>query len=129
MTPVENLKVGHWVAIVDCKVRRRQEFPIDGRPWQVASISLPFVCLADGQYMFSLDVRSYDLQRLTTHYVKRIIDTSQCPHSPEHPTEPASRGLCPLCGTKLAEVLSGGMWMFTCRQCGFRGAQPKMAKT
>lgn len=71
-TPIENLKRGDYVAIVDCKSEAAKKILINwtGEPLRIKNFSLPFVAVENfSGKVFGVDVRMYDLQKLSRGYV------------------------------------------------------------
>lgn len=105
MTPFENLRVGSWVAIIATNPREpqviqqgplmmmKQQEPlawesVDGRPYQIQAISLPFMALycPVNQHVFPIDYRRCELQLLEENYV-RIFKTATMDQRGLHPVE------------------------------------------
>lgn len=74
-TPIENLRIGHYVAIVGIKGKiKKHVTPVwSGEPFRIENFSLPFVAVKNFRgEVFALDVRQYDLQRLRRSYVNTM---------------------------------------------------------
>lgn len=71
-TPIENLRIGHYVAIVGIKGKiKKHVAPVwSGEPFRIENFSLPFVAVKNFRgEVFALDARQYDFQRLSRGYV------------------------------------------------------------
>lgn len=127
MTPVDDLEVGMWVAVVDCEdepqqvdfnpfhmfEQRRSRPQFSGLPLRVLAISLPFVCVSVDGSPQSLDIRRIRLQRVSKEYCEAMMGKSAL----------LSRGKCPECGTSLSEGPDGVLMYWIggtpsyCRKC------------
>ncbi len=86
-THVENLEVGDWITIVKDRLEgeedainffgmptgRKTQPSYSGKPCQVVGISLPFLALRTGNEVMGLDIRRYEVQRLSLEYVRAFI--------------------------------------------------------
>lgn len=142
MTPIDDLHVGQWIAIVEDKVEPKigifgyahQRNVVSGQPLQIIAISLPFLAVTDGQMRFAIDVREMAVKKLHRKYVEvmkgRWIDEE---HSREgvaeiHESRPntSTEGMCPYCGDRLIQRLGEDRaWYLFCRECGFQGSRGK----
>ncbi len=71
-TPIESLRPGNYVAIVGIKGKIAKCITpvLSGEPFRVEKFSLPFVAVKNfSGEVFALDVRQYDLQKLSRGYV------------------------------------------------------------
>lgn len=115
MTPVDDLNVGDHVAVVGFKGRShcRQCGDYSGTPHQITAISLPFIALNDGNEVQSIDIRVWELKRLSIDYVavfkgeatRQIVDPYACPR----------------CGDRYCEKLVKRKWRWFCRTCHYDG--------
>lgn len=129
MTPLDDLRPGMWVALVTCKKDQQLTFPgvrrslwvepediqFDGFPWKIISISLPFLCVEGRGRRTAIDVRDWEVKKLTRQYAKAMLGV-------EHRSGTASAelptGHCPRCGTKLIQRRIGeGQWIPVCPEC------------
>jgi hypothetical protein len=145
MTPVDDLQVGQWIAIVGAKdaepefslfgmCRPKSRDVVTGQPLKIVAMSLPFVAVTDGYRRFPIDVREIQVKKLDPKYVK-AMKAKQSEWEPDgfavpEPEKPKSEstgrhGLCPMCGDRLIQRKSDGDWFLACRQCGFQGTLPK----
>jgi hypothetical protein len=101
MTPIDSLKVGDWVAIVGRadKPREPKWLVSGGRPWCIAAISLPFIAGRCAGQVVSIDVRFWNLQKVTTRYAMLIQEAlvNTGPVAAPAPSEPCD---CPNCRTR-----------------------------
>lgn len=148
MTAVDDLKVGQWIALT--YVENPQVFmffggqpmanhpQVDGVPLEVMAISLPFVCVSNGRFRFSIDVRRCRFQRVSRRYVDLMFNMEgltingiaavedDLAEVPVEEVESNPRA-CPMCGERMVERLDPDTrdWFVACRQCGFQGTIPK----
>ncbi len=143
---VDDLSVGQWVAVEkdlssdedsDASpfwfVPHRQESKVDGMPLRIVAISLPFLCVTNGQHRFVLDSREVRLCRLSPQFVRAMTSTQRAVGVDgsfvisERPTKAAKpdppERACPVCGDRLIERYCEGVWNLACRQCGFMGGR------
>lgn len=73
LSPTE-IRVGSYVVIHDVRagsVYAPKTMPsFDGKPYEIAAISLPFVLLADGFRRFAVDIRAFELMQVGNDYVR-----------------------------------------------------------
>ena len=126
MTPIDSLKVGHWVAVVRDKtipegLPPEVKISYSGQPVNIVAVSLPFLAVFDGEKIDAIDVREYEVQRVSNRYVKAMLmkppESSQ--DGPEGKTDPNA---CPRCGERLVQRLtqrkeSQGEWRAFCANC------------
>ena len=145
----DDFNVGMWVAIErDNAVEtvadnpfwfpNRRESKVDGMPLRIVAISLPFVCVTNGNHRFVLDTREVQLCRLTPQFVKALTSTrrllgndgvsfSITDRSTKPPKVEQHERACPICQDRLIERYSAGVWNLVCRQCGFCGGHGAMS--
>src|SRR5688572_19986213 len=122
MTPVDDLKDGMFVAICGHKIReseyrspflfewtgpvvepRQPDF--DGRPLEILAVCLPFLCVTDGKKRFAIDVRKWDVQRISRRYAEQMqaSETEGAKRFKKRPKkkEKPDPGTCPRCGGRL----------------------------
>lgn len=150
MTPIDSLYVGNWIAITRVVPEEREYSmfmpwafnsndnhpPVDGRPLRILAISLPFICVTDGRYKFSLNVRRCEVQKLHRTYVRQMfgalvsyagVAACELDEDEEDEDTPDDKtGCCPVCGGHLIQLLHEGsnVWMLACKECGFQGGRP-----
>ena len=146
MTPVDDLRVGQWIAVVDQKkdegeqgffwmTRSRTKKLVTGQPLKIVAMSLPFIAVTDGFRRFPVDVREATVRKLDAKYVRAMkanqkdweLDASFAVAEPGKPKGESKgrHGLCPMCGDRLIQRKSDGDWFLACRECGFEGTLPK----
>lgn len=136
MTPVDDLNVGDWIAVVDQLVDPEpSQSPwemitancrptYDGSPWRIKAISLPFIAVTDGKRNCALDVRRWAVQRVSKKYAdsmygkpavkKKRVRVVVEEHNPQADE-------CPKCRQRLVQRLifenGEGHWREMCRSC------------
>lgn len=145
MTPIDDLHVGQWIAVVgekkeepDCNpfslFRPSKRDMVTGQPLQIVALSLPFIAVTDGHRRFPLDVREVEVKKLHRKYVQSMKARQKdwepegfAVPEPEKAKEESTgkHGLCPMCGDRLIQRKSQGDWFLACRECGFEGTLPK----
>jgi hypothetical protein len=142
MTPPDDLKPGMCVALVRIKEEdaapqspffflgeeRSATKRLDGRPLEILAINLPFVAVTDGRRRFAIDLRQYDVQKLSRAYVQSFWDDDAASTKPGRQRRKAKRNekpdpsYCQRCGERLIQLLiPGAGWQIVCRQCGMNG--------
>jgi hypothetical protein len=147
MTPVDDLKPGMFVAIVDredsapepsgftmvysgfgeTSYSRHSSPSSDGQPLEIIAMSLPFICVTDGKRRFAIDVRTTYLKKLDPRYVKAMTEeqreaeftATRKRKKRESAEHDSSR--CSRCGGRLVQRLvkpGSGEWLDFCPQCG-----------
>jgi hypothetical protein len=146
-TPVDDLQVGQWVAIVSsheeehdhspwAMFRSRPKEQVTGQPLKIVAMSLPFLAVTDGYRRFPIDVREVQVKKLDPKYVKAMkakqrdyepVGNSFAVPEPDKPKAESSgkHGLCPMCQSRLIKRKTDGDWFLACRECGFQGTLPK----
>lgn len=128
MTPVENLKIGNFVAVVRSRgtearaeeMWSRPQVRYDGEPLEVQAISLPFMAVSnsDGD-IFSLDMRDVEVQKLNHRYVAWMQEATGRMEFRESSGRPESHDGCPRCGGMLRQRLTADrQWRNICSECG-----------
>lgn len=89
MTPVDDLHVGQWIAVVGHVEQEEADDPwsqmfggrrkaiFDGKPLKILAISLPFICVTDGYNRAGLDMREVRVKKLSKSYVEAMSLRSQ----------------------------------------------------
>lgn len=140
MTPIDSLKVGDFITIVarkqaaevDCWGNRR-EYKFDGIPVEVMEISLPFIAIANHDHIGTVDVRLWEVQRVTKKYAELFLAedreraTQTTFQKKKHKKPKPDKSLCFRCGSKIIQKLSKEReWRCVCCDCGFDfGLAPK----
>jgi len=137
MTPIDDLKVGDYVAVVNSKAPCRTDFfgndrphEYDGKPFRIQAISLPFLALEWGEHVLSLDVRAHEVQKVSWRYAKALTPNGSQEAVLTTPRKKKRRkrdkSLCPRCGERLIQRLTTGVlmkniWVLVCSNddCGF----------
>ena len=121
MTPVDDLNVGDTVAVINNKYHHRKCGDFSGRPWVVVAISLPFLALHDGAEVQSLDVRAWDVKKVSTQYAQAMTGTLETVVVPAV-IDPYT---CLQCGDRYCErmytVKKKNQWRWWCRTCHHDG--------
>lgn len=127
MTPVDDLNVGDTVAVVGHKAQHRRCGDFSGRPWVVLAISLPFLALHDGEEIQSLDVRAWDVKKVTIQYAQAMRGTLETVEVPAV----IDLYCCPQCGDRYCErmytIKKKNQWRWWCRTCHHDGGPAKLA--
>jgi predicted RNA-binding Zn-ribbon protein involved in translation (DUF1610 family) len=139
MTPLDDVKPGMYVAVAGSRsieaapdysmglfgVAIAKSSHYGGEPLEVLAVSLPFVCVTDGNKRYALDVRDVDLQKLDRKYVREMTANLSRPDSIQERirkrTSKADPSECPRCGHKCVQRLTkpgSGQWDLHCPQCG-----------
>ena len=124
-TPVDDLKVGDFITAVkhrDCDGRH----DYNGRPVRIEAINLPFILGFDGDSLVSVDVREWELLKLTDRrYVRMAWGGCNKSKAEEHRApDPDNTGhpRCIRCGTRLRKQFSvKKKWRMVCPTCGWTG--------
>ena len=139
----DDFKVGRWYAIESENampyqeemspfgVVRRASSCVDGMPFVITAISLPFLAVSDGRRSYSLDSREYKLIRLSPQYVRELRRYKGAQrHSGEVVQEAVPmEGHCPLCTARIRQMYGGeSIWRLACPECKFVGEVPKTRK-
>lgn len=144
MTPPDDLKVGMMVAVVNRKTDEEPDFPwglsrrkkdsFTGIPLEIKAISLPFICVTDGEDTHGLDMREWDVKKLGPRYVKMMtkIEGEAAPEFTHEKKERERRRKrrrrdprdCPRCGDRLIQIMKIGNWTVVCKTCGYEGENP-----
>lgn len=132
MTSQDDLYVGQLVAVTGHRerfqstpwsepVERESRESVDGWPLRIIAISLPFICVDDGEDRFPLDLRQVMVQRVSKRYAEMVREGVRG----KLPESTSVQGDCPVCGGGLSHVMSESdmQWTYTCRECGFRGVR------
>lgn len=130
MTQIDDLSVGMWVAITGLKFEPPESpfgpthHGFDGKPAQITAISLPFLCVYDGQRYGTIDVRAYELQKVNARYVKEMAKMFAQPKRKRRQKQaPVESMACPQCKTTMQKnVVQAGPLQFIalmCPSCGF----------
>lgn len=132
MTPVDDLKVGQYVAIFNEKEPEfipegfavfSRESAVTGEPLLIKAISLPFMAVMDTSgSMVPVDLRQYSVKRLKYTYVKAFESLMQYPDDEDGEEvvledEPRKRICCPVCTERMVECRDKHGWKFSCRNC------------
>jgi len=150
MTPADDLKPGRWVAITRCKNTSTVVTPfgesqmgdkyeqVTGQPLKLKAVSLPFICVSDGTYVFPVDLRQFDVKVLSSKYAKILSNISRQPDgnvvvlesTKDMKALPDNTGyrICPFCHSQaVVERMTENdrTWRLVCRECGFNGELPK----
>src|SRR5688572_19997051 len=122
MTPVDDLRRGDWVAVVGCNMDRPRDWfgnekPVafDGLPLRILAISLPFLCVDCQGKTLSLDVRAWDVKKVSRHYARAMSGVA--PKQPRRRRARPQKGHCPRCGERLCERLDATtnfIWRHLC---------------
>lgn len=135
MTQVDDLKIGMCVVLVGCKTHmvdawgREIEPDYNGWPVEILEISLPFLCVTDGQRNFAIDVRRWEVIQVTKRYVECMrasavetvqkftkTKTSRRYKKKPHPND------CPRCGCRMRQKSKGqGEYRWFCPDCDYEG--------
>lgn len=149
-TPIDDLHVGQWIAVVESAEHETDFNPfsmfaptprskVTGQPLKIVAISLPFLAVSDGHRRFPIDVREVQVKKLHKKYVECLKARQAIEERPNSgptfavaETEKAAEkkpegkfGLCPVCGDRLIQRKSTGDWHLACRECGFEGGYGK----
>lgn len=148
-TPIDALKVGDWIALVDLIAEQptntfgfRVEAEFNGLPYKIIAIDLPFILVHGMPGKCAIDTRRFQVKRMSREYVKaafrdcdRLRDTRRAVKPPafaqprrkrEKPQEPDPRD-CPRCGERMVqrqskeEITGDVIWRYKCNYCGFDG--------
>lgn len=132
MTPVDDLKVGGYVAVVGVKDNDQPEpfgfftprpKAFDGLPVQITAISLPFVAVKDARgNIGAFDVRTFDLQIVSRRYAEAMQLAK--PKRRRKRKEKPDPQWCVRCGGRLLQRLSKDSkfaWHVVCPECGWDG--------
>ena len=156
----ENLHVNQWVVVTDyvgddadiltayvSSGREESRPSIDGSPLQIRAMSWPFLCLSNGLYRFSLDVRTTRFCVAHPTYVRMMrgqghdddddpywlikvghIEEEEEDEDPEPQKRQSRKNICPVCEGPLK--LKGRAYEpmpLVCEECGFRGSRGEEA--
>lgn len=131
MTAIDDLKVGMWIAVTKLHHEQCESFwghrPVayGGEPLRVLAVSLPFICVHDGEKAISLDCRIIEVQKLTPKYVRAMRLIQQAPpQRAKRKRRKRDPMLCPRCRCgrliQRATTQSGEVvWDLYCTQCGY----------
>ena len=137
MTPIENLKRGHFIAVVSDKHSKpddesmwfyRSKPDMNGHPLEILSICLPFISVQDANgTVSSIDVRRWGVRRLSKRYVYSMLPAcktrlaTSIPTKRKHKQKPGPND-CPRCSTRMIQRRKEGLnehWQRVCRNCGY----------
>lgn len=132
-TPVDDLKVGQFVAVVGCRCDPPKDWtgtPVEptynGIPWEIVSVSLPFLCVSFGGKTIALDTRVLDFQRVSRHYFDSMKGAKSPPTHKARKSRRRERpdpARCVRCGERLRQTMSrttNFVWRVVCPNCGLR---------
>jgi predicted RNA-binding Zn-ribbon protein involved in translation (DUF1610 family) len=146
MTAPDDLKPGIFVALVGYKrehtVQRGfllldvgpDQVHYDGRPLEILETSLPFLAVTDGRKTFAVDLREWDVKRVSKRYAQAMWPEKEGQRQGRGPgrrrqrisrQEPVETHTCPRCGTRMVERLSLSTipdqhgWFLVCPQCDY----------
>ena len=145
MTPPDDLRPGQYIALVRAKdddapvspfdffgPPKRSTDRIDGRPLEILAISLPFLCVTDGRRRFGIDLRQYDVKRVTRQYAEHLWperrqEVRQFKGKRRERKEKPDGSYCQRCGSRLIQAydIRNRVWRIACRDCGFDGGEVK----
>ena len=129
LTPVDDLNVGDTVAVVGHKAAHKRCGDFSGHPWVVMAISLPFIALHDGNEVQSLDVRAWDVKKISKDYAHAMSGSLETVSIPPAIAE----DVCPNCGDRYCERLvevgkrKRRQWNWYCRTCHHDGGSAAKA--
>lgn len=133
MTPVDDLKIGQWIAVCSerdgntfCETPSKTGNSFSGEPVKILAISLPFLCvwLPQQKCVDTIDVRRQGVVKLNKTYVFKmslprvdfrglVIENKSCNKS------------CPACGDMLLQEMAATNETelhYYCQACGFTGS-------
>lgn len=128
MTAIDDLKVGMWIAVTKLHYSQCEwgHGPVayGGEPLRILAISLPFLCVHDGEKVISLDCRIVEVQKLTPQYVRAMRQVQVRPPQVRRKRRKRDPMLCPRCRCgrliQRATTQSGEVvWDLYCTQCGY----------
>lgn len=76
---VDDMKVGHWVVVVEkitVDERFAMTYTLNGRPWEILAINLPFIAVLSGDCLTSFDVREYRFERCNRRYAEIMLQAA-----------------------------------------------------
>jgi len=132
MTPIDDLRVGQWIAVCSDRMTKGREryASFTGEPCEIVAISLPFIAVwiprpGRGD---TIDVRRYGVVRLDRKYVRVMLQMplEDSPKDEDH-EEQEQESLCPICGHKLSQRMvagDGDELALHCSECGFGWHMP-----
>jgi hypothetical protein len=104
MTPVDDLKEGQWITVVGnrhldaqdddddsgapfnpfdfTRPSRRQKPSYSGAPVKIVAISLPFIAVADGRGVDTLDMRVWQVKKVTKKYALTVARARKAQNQP-----------------------------------------------
>lgn len=139
MTPIDDIRIGNHIALVDYRGPDRcnrggQPKPMrfDGDPLEVVAISLPFLAVVNGPHLLTIDTRMYDVQKLKPHYVRtvhRFVDSM--PSEEEIEARHPDPRRCVRCGERLRhrnDKQTKFEWRLICPNCG-NDQTPELVET
>ena len=134
-TPIDDLKVGQFVAVVGTRQAPPRDWTgvemeptYNGIPWEVVSISLPFLCVSFGGKTVALDTRVLDFVKVSRHYFDGMRG-AKCPQARDKARKSRRRqkpdpGRCVRCGELFRQTMSkktNFVWRKVCPNCGLDG--------
>lgn len=116
MTPVDNLRVGHFICVSGDK--RIADSYSDGEPYQIMAIDLPFMALMtrDGT-VNGIDTRVYALKRVSKRYWLAFIDMPSRHDQSGDNEDIDDYPRCIRCGERLTQSFIDNEWRHFCRAC------------
>lgn len=126
MTPIDDLNVGDFVAVVGCKRLPVNAWgqPIEGeyhgKPYRILEICLPFLCVAEGEHVTTIDVRQWEVQRVSKRYAKLMESVGPRSRRQRKKDKPDPRN-CPRCGCRMRQEHLNDNWRLICPECKWDG--------
>lgn len=122
------------------KQRRTDRYAqFDGTPLEILEVSLPFICVNNGQATFGMDIRGLVMVQLSEEFVdemrasaqhngmtsrgeRKVTPREKRRRKKEHKQKILSakkdKRICPRCfNAKTTQILRDGQWYYHCDQC------------
>lgn len=144
----DELKVGMYVAVTAYKGEEqttpwghtyKPTIQFDGEPLKILAKSMPFVSVTDGHKVYAIDWRSWDIQKLSPHYVRamlvnrqgcqsvtasELMETTGQRRKRKHKNKYTGPSVCPRCGGNRGQ--GEGVWRWYCPDCGLEEEMAKL---
>lgn len=139
MTHLDDLDPGDFIAVI-CDTAWRDNyndgytslFPkeapkYNGVPLEICAISLPFICVTDGNRRFAIDTRRYQVTKVSDKYQREMQSATVIGRRQSKRLSKAERlrreedlrGCCPRCHARMNQSLIRGQWVWFCKECQF----------